>query len=99
MPAPSPGTQPSRRRSNGRQAWLGSPFHRDMLSNRDMRSRLSGWIFESAPPVIITSARPRAMIRAASVIARLDDASPSVMRVTRPLAIDQNRDVTGQHVR
>ena len=84
IPAPSPGTQPSRRRSNGRQAWLGSPFQRDMVSNNAIRTRLSGWIFESAPPVIITSARPRAMIRAASAIARFDDASASVIVLLGP---------------
>ena len=84
MPAPSPGTQPSRRRSNGRQARDGSPSQRDIWSSRLIRTRLSGWIFESAPPVIITSARPRAMIRAASPIARFDAASASVIVLLGP---------------
>ena len=55
-----------------------------MVSNNAIRTRLSGWIFESAPPVIITSARPRAMIRAASAIARFDDASASVIVLLGP---------------
>ena len=49
-----------------------------------MRIRLSGWIFESAPPVIITSAFPRAMIRAASPMARFEAASASVMVLLGP---------------
>ena len=49
-----------------------------------MRTRLSGWIFESAPPVIITSARPRAMIRLASPMARLEAASASVIVLLGP---------------
>ena len=49
-----------------------------------IRTRLSGWILESAPPVIITSARPRAMIRAASAIARFDEASASVIVLLGP---------------
>ena len=40
MPAPSPGTQPSRRRSNGRHAWHGSPFQRDMFSSNAIRTTL-----------------------------------------------------------
>ena len=39
---------------------------------------------ESAPPVIITSARPRAMIRAASPIATFEAASASVMVLLGP---------------
>jgi hypothetical protein len=84
MPAPSPGTQPLRRRSNGRQARLGSPCQRDIWSSRLIRIRLRGWILESAPPVIITSARPRAMIRAASPMARFEAASASVMVLLGP---------------
>ena len=53
-----------------------------------MRTKLRGWIFESAPPAIITSALPRAMIRAASPIARLEEASPSVIVLLGPLAVD-----------
>jgi len=45
---------------------------------------LSGWIFESAPPVTITSALPRAMIRAASATARLEEASASVIELLGP---------------
>ena len=70
------------RRAAGRRAGitgLGSPFQRDMFSSKAIRTTLRGWIFESAPPVIITSARPRAMIRAASAIARFDEASVSVI--------------------
>ena len=55
-----------------------------MVSNNAIRTRLKGWIFESAPPVIITSARPRAMIRAASAIARFDEASASVIVLLGP---------------
>ena len=51
---------PSRRgrRRTGRQAPPGRPFQCDIWSSRLIRTRLSGWILESAPPVIITSARP-----------------------------------------
>ena len=84
MPAPSPGTQPSRRMSNGLHALEGSPRQCDIWSRRLMRTRLRGWIFESAPPVIITSARPRAMIRAASPIARFEAASASVIVLLGP---------------
>ena len=39
---------------------------------------------ESAPPAIITSARPRPMIRVASAIARLAEASASVIVLLGP---------------
>jgi hypothetical protein len=84
MPAPSPATQPSRERSNGRQARDGSPRQCDIWSSRLMRIRLSGWIFESAPPEIITSARPRWMIRQASPMATLLAASASVIVLLGP---------------
>ncbi len=84
IPAPSPGTQPSRRRSKGRHAWPGSPCQVDILWSNPIRTRLSGWILESAPPAIITSARPRPMIRDASAIARFDDASASVIVLLGP---------------
>ena len=49
-----------------------------------MRTRLSGWIFESAPPVTITSARPRSMIRVASPMAISEAASASVIVLLGP---------------
>ena len=77
---------PSRR---GRRRTAGRPPRGrlascDIWSRRLIRTRLSGWIFESAPPVIITSARPRAMIRAASPIARFEAASASVIVLLGP---------------
>ncbi len=84
MPAPSPATQPLRCVSNGRQAPEGSPGQCDIWSSSLMRISPRGWIFESAAPVIITSARPLAMIRAASPIATFDAASPSVIVLLGP---------------
>ena len=69
MPAPSPMTNPSRFRSNGRLAFSGASLRRDSAFCAQNPARLSGVIAASAPPVTMISASPRRMQLAASAMA------------------------------
>src|SRR5712692_7651271 len=69
MPAPSPITNPSRSKSNGRDAWTGSSFLVESARKAANPATLIGVMADSAPPQIIASASPRWIILKLSPIA------------------------------
>ena len=71
MPAPSPSTKPSRSRSKGREALVGSSLLVLKAVSRLKPVTPKGWIMVCVPPASITSASPRRMISAASPMAWL----------------------------
>ena len=62
MPAPSPRMKPSRSRSNGRLARVGSSLRVERAVRRLKPVTPNGWIMLCVPPESITSASPRRMI-------------------------------------
>ena len=71
MPAPSPSTKPSRSRSKGREALVGSSLRVLRAVSRLKPVTPKGWIIVCVPPESITSASPRRMISTASPTAWL----------------------------
>ena len=71
MPAPSPSTKPSRSRSKGREALVGSSLRVLRAVSRLKPVTPKGWIMVCVPPASITSASPRRMISTASPTAWL----------------------------
>src|SRR5882762_11774941 len=69
IPAPSPITKPSRPNSKGREACTGSSLRVERARRAAKPATLMGVIADSAPPQIIASASPRAMILKLSPIA------------------------------
>jgi hypothetical protein len=69
MPAPSPSTNPPRRRSKGRDADGGSSLAVDVAPMLQKPATPSGLIIESAPPASIQRRRPSAIMRKAEPIA------------------------------
>src|ERR1043166_628943 len=69
IPAPSPMTNPSRPRSNGRDACCGSLLRVDKARKAAKPATLIGVMADSAPPQIIASASPRWIILKLSPIA------------------------------
>ena len=98
MPAPSPGTQPSRRRSNGRQAWrrVALPArHVVEQAHPDQAQRMDLGVGPAGDHHVGPAAGddPRRLgDRQVGRGVGLGD------RVARPLAVDQDRDVAGEHV-
>ena len=96
MPPPSPRTKPSRSRSNGRLARLGSSLRVDMAVRRMNPVTPNGWIMLWVPPESITSASP-----SADHLGRLADrlgagrAGRQARRV-RPLGPEGGREVPGR---
>ena len=74
MAAPSPSTNPSRSRSNGRLARVGASLRVESAVSRLKPVTPKGWIMLCVPPESITSASPRRTISAASPMAWLDAA-------------------------
>ncbi len=62
MPAPSPGTKPSRSRSKGREARSGSALRVESAFMALKPAMQEGEMTASVPPVIMASARPSWMI-------------------------------------
>src|ERR1700753_100170 len=69
MPAPSPRMNPSRSRSNGRLARVGSSLRVESAVSRLKPVTPKGWIMLCVPPESITSASPRRRISTASPMA------------------------------
>ncbi len=65
MPAPFASTKPSRSRSQGRLAAVGSSLRTDMALAEMNPARAVGVVANSAPPATMTSASPYLMRRAA----------------------------------
>ena len=71
MPAPSPRTKPSRCRSNGRDALVGSSLRVDRAVSRLKPVTPKGWIMLCEPPASIRSASPWRINSVASPMAWL----------------------------
>ena len=99
MPAPSPRTKPSRSRSNGREALVGSSLRVHSAVSRLKPVTPNGWIMLCVPPESITSASPRRMISTASPIAWLLAAQAVRQLGFGPWASNRLARCAGRHVR
>ena len=80
MPAPSPMTKPSRSRSNGRLARLGSMWRVETARTAQNAASARGVTQASLPPAIIAVASPRLMISKASPIACAPEAQAETVQ-------------------
>ena len=86
-PAPSPSTNPSRVRSNGREAVSGESFRFESAVMFASAATPIGQIGASVPPVRTTSASPVAMSRSASWNAMTDVAQAATCVMTGPVSL------------
>ncbi len=95
---PSPKTKPSRSRSNGREALVGSSLLVLRAVSRLNPVTPKGWIMLCVPPESITSASPRRMISTASPIALCCRRAGRQAVGVGTLSAEQSSQMPGGHV-